>query len=147
MLSRVTEGGSKKVPTDLLKQGATQVSDWSMKGHLKMTGWLRQNGGWVLTFTIGLIIIIAFVFFYEWIWRNTTDEPWTSIMRRKPYLLIVPSVAALSTTTYFAQATSDDVLPTESSLRPKLRQAVIFRLLVVWLLTMLVGVLVGHVFW
>ena len=34
---------------------------------------------------------------YEWLWKHTTGEPWTYIMRRRPLYLVLPAVAMMIT--------------------------------------------------
>ena len=34
---------------------------------------------------------------YEWLWKHTTGEPWTYIMRRRPLYLVLPAVAMVIT--------------------------------------------------
>ena len=34
---------------------------------------------------------------YEWLWKHTTGEPWTYIMRRRPLYLVLPAVAMVTT--------------------------------------------------
>ena len=34
---------------------------------------------------------------YEWLWKHTTGEPWTYIMRRHPLYLVLPAVAMITT--------------------------------------------------
>jgi len=34
---------------------------------------------------------------YEWLWKHTTGEPWTYIMRRHPLYLLLPAIAITTT--------------------------------------------------
>ena len=146
-LGWVADAGSTRLPTNMLKGGAKGTSTWSMRQHARMDNWLKVNGTWVIGLSLGLIVVVVFAFFYNWIWNNTTNEPWTDIMRRRWWYLIVPALVSLSTTTYLVQATSDDVLPPGSPVAAQLRQAVVWRMIFLVALTMVIGVLCGHVFW
>ena len=149
-LGWVADAGSERLPTNMLKDGAKGTSAWSMGEHARMDNWLKVNGKWVIGLSVGLIVVVVFGFFYNWIWNNTTNEPWTDIMRRRWWYLIVPAIVSLSTTTYLVQATSDDVLPPHvlrSPVAAQLRKAVVWRMIFLVVLTMVIGVLCGHVFW
>ena len=34
---------------------------------------------------------------YEWLWKRTTGEPYTHIMRRHPWYFLVPAIAMMTT--------------------------------------------------
>ncbi len=146
-LGWAADAGSRRLPTDLLKGRAKGVSAWGMRRHAQMAGWLRLNGKWVIAWGVGLIAVMMFLFFYDWIWRHTTHEPWTHIMRRHWWYLVIPSFTVLSIATWLVQATADDVLPPGSQFAGPLRHAVVWRTGFLVTLTMVIGVLCGHVFW
>ena len=146
-LSWAGEAGATRLPTDRLKRAAEGAATWSTSQHTKMASWSKLNRKWVIGLAVGVTAIIIFFFFYDWIWLSTTNEQWTLIMRRNWWYLVVPAAIALSTTTYLFQATVDDVLQPGSPLARPLRQAVVWRVVVLVILTMVIGVLCGHVFW
>ena len=65
---------------------------------------------------------------YEWLWMNTTDEPYTFIMRRNPHLLFIPSFVLLAILAW--------------CLPPRYWA----RILVMWA-TYALGLVAGHVVW
>ena len=99
-------------------------------------GW-RAMPPWALVLTLSLsvaAVLLVGVFFnwiqaaYAWAWTNTTGEPWTFIMRRFPYALVVPAMAILAVAARW--------LPNRFWGR------IVFMWIVLW-----IGLISGHVFW
>lgn len=154
LLSPALDLAAQYLPTQRLRGGARFLADKAQARQEKISTWFKLNLGWIILVLSTLTVIFVALFFlrflgelYGFLWGHTTGEPWTYIMRRNGWLLIVPSFCVFGIYVFSAQATSDDIQGLPDDLKPRLRAKVIIRLLGLLLVAFGIGFLYGHVFW